>query len=269
MASLNRVLAWSEGQNTVTRNISVGLNDPYGLFVASNGDIYVDNGAVNNRVDKWTSNATSSIAVMNVTSRCISLFVDVNDSLYCSNDLENKVVKVSLNSASSTVALAAGNGTVGSGPYMLFWPNGIYVDLQFNLYVADFNNNRIQFFQPNQLNATTIAGNGAPGTITLRGPLDIVLDADGYLFIVDFGNNRVVGSGPNGFRCVAGCMGTYGSASNELNFPVSISFDSYGNLFIADQNNNRIQKFLLTTNSCGKYFISYSWVNLFEKLVEK
>jgi tripartite motif-containing protein 71 len=250
--SLNQIIALSEGSNTVTQNIYFGLSSPSGIFVTNNGDIYVDNGDVNHRVDKWASSATNSVVVMNVTSRCQSLFVDINDTLYCSNDQENKVVKVSLNGDPSTATIAAGNGTVGSSTNMLYWPNGIFVDLQFNLYVADFGNNRIQFFQPNQLNATTVAGNGAPGTITLSGPLDIVLDADGYLFIVDFGNNRVVGSGPNGFRCTVGCTTMGGFSSNQLNSPHSLSFDSYGNLFIADTSNSRIQKFLLATNSCGK-----------------
>jgi tripartite motif-containing protein 71 len=120
--------------------------------------------------------------------------------------------------------------------------------------VADYGNDRIQFFQPNQLNGSTLAGSGAPGTITLHGPIDVVLDADGYMYIVDSLNNRIIGSGPNGFRCVCGCTGTSGPASYQLNVPRSLSFDSYGNLIIADTNNNRIQKFSLATNSCGKCF---------------
>jgi tripartite motif-containing protein 71 len=252
-ASLNQVVALSEATDTVIQNITFGLNNPYGLFVTNNGDIYVDNGYVNGRVDKWAWNATSSIVVMNVTSRCHSLFIDINDTIYCSQDYENKVVKLSLNSGSNTAIIAAGNGTGGSSSNMLYIPNGIYVDLQFNLYVADYNNDRIQFFKLNQLNATTVAGNGAPGTITLNNPSDVVLDADGYLFIADCNNHRIIGSGPNGFFCVAGCTGISGSAYNQLYHPYSLSFDSDGNLFINDRSNNRIQKFLLATNSCGKF----------------
>jgi hypothetical protein len=249
----SQVLAWSEGINTVTRNISVGSNGPYGLFVASNGDIYVDNGAVNHRVDRWAWNATRSVTVMNVTGRCQSLFIDISDTIYCSNDGAHKVIKLSLNSGSNTAIIAAGNGTAGSASNMLYYPNGIYVDLQFNLYVADYSNSRIQFFELNQLNGSTLAGNGASGTVALNGPSDVVLDADGYLFIADRNNYRIIGSGPNGFRCVAGCTGTSGSASNQLYHPYSLSFDSYGNLYIVDIGNSRIQKFMLATNSCGKY----------------
>ena len=132
----------------------------------------------------------------------------------------------------------------------------IFVDISFNLYVADCLNNRIQLFRPGQLNGTTIAGDGASQSITLSYPADIVLDADGYLFIVDFGNNRIVRLGPNGFQCIVGCTNTGGSAADQLNGPYSLSFDSYGNLFVTDFYNNRIQKFLLATNSCGECFFN-------------
>ena len=109
--------------------------------------------------------------------------------------------------------------------------------------IAD--NNRIQLFQSGQLNATTVAGNTSSTiTISLNCPTGIVLDADKHLFIVDNSNHRIVGSGPNGFRCLVGCNGTGGSASDQLSYPMSLSFDSYGNIFVTDTGNNRIQKFV-------------------------
>jgi hypothetical protein len=249
--SLNQVLVWSQGSNTPTRNISGGLNNPSGIFVTNNGDVYVDNWAYNGQVDMWTSNATNSVVVMNVTSRCRSLFIDINNTLYCANDAQNQVVKASLNTGSTTVTLAAGNGNLGSGVYMLYWPNGIFVDFNLNLYVADYGNNRIQFFQTGRLNGSTIAGTGSSGTIALNGPIDVVLDFDGYLFITDSGNNRIVGSGPSGYRCIVGCTGSGGTASNQFSGPSKLAFDNYGNLFVVDSPNNRIQKFVLVT-TCGK-----------------
>jgi hypothetical protein len=266
--NLNQMLEWTEGTNTLTRNISVGLSSPCGIFATINGDIYVDNGAINHRVDKWSWNATSSIAVMNATSRCHNLFVDINDTLYCSNDLEHKVVKMSLNSGSNMVAMAAGTGTQGSQPDMLYCPNGIFVDMTFSLYVADCGNNRIQLFQPGQVNGTTVVGGGTLSSITLSCPSAVVLDADENLFISDLNNHRIIRKDPSGFQCLLGCSGGSGSAANQLNHPYSLSFDSYGNLFVVDSNNNRIQKFLLATNSCGKCFISYLRNDLLKKLIE-
>ena len=269
LPSLNLVSIWLEGNITPSRTIFSGLNTPYAVFTSITGDIYVDNGKINHRVDKWSWNATTSTAVMNVTSRCMDLFIDQQQTLYCSNDGEHKVVKMSLTSGSSTTTIAAGTGTPGSAAYLLNFPYGIFVNEKLNLYVADWGNNRIQLFQPDQPNATTVAGNGAPGTIALNRPLAVILDADGYLFISDSSNNRIIRSGPFGFQCLLGCSGTAGAASNQLNKPFAISFDSYGNLFVTDTGNNRIQKFLLATNSCGKRLLSYCRTDSFKRLSKK
>ena len=252
--SLNQILVWPEGSDTPTRFISGNLNIPYGIFVTINGDIYVDNGEVNGRVDKWSLNANSSVAVMNVTSRCMYLFVDINQTLYCANDYKHQVVKLSLTSGSNIPIIIAGNGTLGSLPHMLHLPNGIFVDRKFNLYVADYGNNRIQLFRSGQQNGITVVGNGALGTVTLHNPTGVILDADDYLFIVDHSNHRIIRSGPFGYSCLLGCASGSGVASKQLNYPWRLSFDSHGNLFVVDNGNNRIQKFLLTTNSCGKFY---------------
>ena len=246
---LNHVIVWLEGITAPTRVISGGLNYPDSIFVTNNGDIYVDNGFINQQVDKWMVNATSSVKVMDITSECYDMFIDLNSTLYCSLDREHKVVKMSLDDSSKTVTIAAGTGTSGAGPYMFNKPAGILVDIKLNLYVADALNNRIQFFQAGQLNGSTIST--APYTIGR--PNDMAFDADGYLFIIDRAGVRIIGSGSLGFRCIVGCTGVVGSASNQLDFPWQLSFDSYGNLFVADYNNARVQKFFLATNACGKY----------------
>jgi hypothetical protein len=145
-----------------------------------------------------------------------------------------------------------GTGICGNATNMLCNPVGIFVNTNFDLYVADSSNNRIQLFKSGESNATTIIINGTSGPITLLNPRGVVLDADEYLFIVDTANDRIIGSDVNGFRCVAGCSGA-GSEANQLSLPQILSFDSYGNMFVSDSNNNRIQKFILSTNSCGKY----------------
>jgi hypothetical protein len=194
---------------------------------------------------------------MYVGSACYGLFVDINNTLYCSLQDLDQVVTKSLNSDSNIAIIVAGNGTAASPSNMLSHPQGIFVDINLDLYVADYGNNRIQLFQSGQLNATTIAGSESPNTtITLSGPTGIVLDADGYLFIVENNKNRIIGSGPDGFRCIAGCSGN-GSASNQLSSPQTLSFDSYGNMFVTDWGNNRIQKFILLTNSSGKCSMVY------------
>jgi hypothetical protein len=198
----------------------------------------------------------NSTVEMYIGGQCYGLFIDANDGLYCSLGSQHMVVKKLIGDNANNSMIVAGTGVSGSGSNMLNEPRGIFVDLNFNLYVADCLNNRIQRFPSGQLTAVTVAGtgSGASGNISLNCPTGLVLDGNGYLYISDFNNHRIVGSSANGFRCLVGCSGISGSASDQLYNPTSLSFDSYGNLYVADMNNNRIQQFALATNSCGKSF---------------
>ena len=252
MRSGGKVQMWLSGSFNATRTLAVTGSAPCDVFVTSNGDIYVDNGAPQGRVDRWTLNATNATTVMLVDSSCFGLFVDILDNLYCSTDAPHRVVKRSPNDPVNSTLIVAGNGTPGDASNMLHSARGIFVDITLQLYVADCGNNRIQRFPFEQPNGTTVAGVGAPGTIALSCPTDVILDADGNLFIVEYFGNRVVGSGENGFRCIIACTGSNGAASNQLKIPTGISFDKEGNLLVTDSDNNRVQKFLLARNSCGK-----------------
>ena len=142
--------------------------------------------------------------------------------------------------------------TVVAGSFVstLNFPRGIFVDSRASLYVADWGNNRIQVFLRGQTNGTTIAGNGIPNNLTLQTPIGILLDADGSLFILEEGSGRVLRTGTNSYLCLVGCTSP-GNGPTQLSGPSSFHFDNLGNLFVVDRNNFRIQKFLLSSNSCG------------------
>ena len=242
------VRAWVEGTATALRSISGGP----AFFVTANGDVYVNHPS-EPEVDKWSINATSGNRIMWIGGSCRGLFVSANSSLYCSLYTLNQVVSRSVDNPMDRFKLVAGTGCPGSGSDMISAPVGIFVDPNLTLLVADSNNSRVQRFEYGVLNGTTVAGNGVPGTIALSVPTGVVLDSAGYLFIVDSGNNRIFGSDSRGFRCVAGCTNTAGSAANQLSAPQSMSFDSSGNIWVADTGNARIQKFVLQSPSfCGK-----------------
>ncbi|UJR33022.1 hypothetical protein I4U23_020482 [Adineta vaga] len=69
---------WFEGNVNPSRNISNGLRYPYSVFVTGNGDIYVDNGLINKRLEKSALNTTNGTTVMYVEAECAGLFIDVN-----------------------------------------------------------------------------------------------------------------------------------------------------------------------------------------------
>ncbi|CAF1300593.1 unnamed protein product, partial [Didymodactylos carnosus] len=243
-----QLLVYHEGHINPTKINPINSSTPNSIFVTTNGDIYTDNDGV---VLKWISNKNTSDTVMNGISKCYGLFVDINDTLYCSMPRLHQVVRRWMNDSVMTPTIVAGTDKHGPALSELNLPLGIFVDVNFDLYVADCANNRVQLFQLGQSFGITVAGDGSLNpTISLSCPSGIVLDAQKYLFVVDVGNSRIIGSGPNGFRCLVGCRGP-GSQSHQLSFPMSLSFDRSGNMFVADEDNDRIQKYLLK-KSCGK-----------------
>jgi hypothetical protein len=240
----------SEKSGTPTKTIVSNLTFSDGLFVATTGEIYVDNGNNSSHISKWLFNTTYSKIIMYINKGCTSLFV-IDNALYCSINDGHHVIKMFLNNNISILTTAAGTGCPGSTANMLDQPFGIYVDVNFDLYVADTANNRIQLFGHGELSGVTVAGK-TTDPFTLNKPTSVILDGDNYLFIVDSDNHRIIRSGPNGFQCLIGCSTSSCSLPNQLCNPLTAIFDSYGNIFITNQYKNGIQKFILSTNSCGK-----------------
>ena len=205
----------------------------------------------NDQVDKWSLNARNSVTIKNIHGGCSSLFVDINNTLYCSINNGHQVVKAILHGSYGKWMTAAGKGCAGAASNMLNQPNGIFVDTNFDLYVADTGNNRIQKFLHSQLNGETLIDETLVN-FSLNRPTSVILDAEGYLFIVDSGNHRIIRSLPSGFECLIGCSGIPCSTSSPLCEPRTIAFDNVGNLYVTDMNNERVQQFLLARKSCGK-----------------
>jgi hypothetical protein len=249
-----KVQMWFEGNNTSTKTVA-NFSGKLGVFVALNGDIYV-NHASKNEVSVWHWISQSSAPVMQNDGPCYSLFLDTNNTIYCSLYSLNKVVKKSLNNSSNPSVVAAHN---------LQNSLGIFVHINFTLYVADNGNNRIQYFQPGKADGTSVAGTGSSSLVTLDHPTAVVLDADGYLFIVD-GGGHIYGSGPDGFRCLVGCSNS-GSSQGTLSGLRRLSFDSHGNIFATDAENYQIRKFILATNSCSKYLNTWLKSNIENKKI--
>lgn len=251
----NQILIWSNSSNNQSVRILNGFNSTGSLIVTIDDDIYVNSGYHYHEIFKWSANTDNKTFITNVWSMCSDLFLSVDNYLYCSMPYSHRVVRRHLINSSSTIVDVAGIGCSGLTADMLYNPHGIFVHTNSSLYVADCGNDRIQLFQYQQRNGTTIAGNGAPGTIILNCPIDVVFDGKEHLFIIDQGKHRIVRSMSDGFRCIAGCSEVAGFAPDQLNTPRAMVFDSHGNIFVIDQANNRIQKFLLLTDGCGEYSI--------------
>lgn len=135
-------------------------------------------------------------------------------------------------------------------------PYGVKVNAG-NIYIADYNNNRIRRIDPAGT-ITTVAGSwstgysgdGGPATsASLNGPIDVFVDA-GNIFIADLGNNcvRKVDGQTSiiatfaGSCTHAGYSGDGGPAvSALLGAPRGISGDAAGNVYIADRDRHVIR----------------------------
>jgi hypothetical protein len=124
----------------VTRTISGNLSNSIAIFVTTNGDIYIDNGASNGRVDKWTSCTNTWTSVIYFNAPCFSLFVDINNTTYCSMRDHHQVVRKWLTDNANTSSIAAGTSTLGFTSNTFHNPHGIFLDANFDLYVADSGN---------------------------------------------------------------------------------------------------------------------------------
>ena len=252
----NRTTLWTWAvENVYTEPVSISINriSVYStLFVTEDKYLYFETTKHPGRIVRRALNSTDNATVAQFAAECHGLFIDTNNTLYCSIMGQHRVEVKSLNDTfAGPVATRAGVGGYGSLANQLQNPWGIFVDTNFDLYVADASNNRIQLFRLGNDSATTLVGSGTHGSNSLWFPTDVILDADANLYIADNNQHRIVRVTPIGFQCIAGCSGTSGSAAHQIYVAYSLRFDSYGNLFVVDERNFRVQKFLLTSR-CRK-----------------
>jgi hypothetical protein len=141
--------------------------------------------------------------------------------------------------------VAGGNGA-GSSANQLYYPFGVFVDGNGNVYVCDQTNQRIMKWAPGATSGVTVAGgNGAgSGANQLNYPAGVFVDTSGNVYVADNGNHRVQKWSPGATYgiTVAGATGSAGSSPLQLWGPIGVFVDGTGNVYVCDNGNNRIQK---------------------------
>jgi ABC-type Fe3+ transport system permease subunit len=134
-----------------------------------------------------------------------------------------------------------GWGRLGDGPGEFSRAEGLGIDAQDRIYVADSCNHRIQIFTGDGkfLRAHGKAGSGV-GEFSY--PFDIRVDAAGRQYVCEFGNHRIQIFDANDQPLEI--LGGPGGDPGQFSEPWSIALDSKGNLYVADALNHRVQKFL-------------------------
>lgn len=256
---------------------TVAVGSSHGVAVDSSGNVYYTRNVPDCGVLKLTPAGTATTVAGSGTCGYSGddgpataaqlgwlehgLAVDRTGNLYIVDDL--RIRKVTPDGIIRTVAGTGRQGNSGDGgpatSGLLNLPEGLAVDGQGNLYIADSQNNSIRKVTPAGI-ITTVAGrltsnfgfsgDGGPAkTAELAYPHGVALDASGNLYIADTGNQRIRKVLPNGTistvagRDPGGFSGDGGPATAaQLHGPLGTVVDASGNLYIADRENQRVRK---------------------------
>ncbi|MFI5163357.1 MAG: hypothetical protein ACHQHN_18910 [Sphingobacteriales bacterium] len=244
----------------------VAMYPTTGLVVDANGNLYITDfsGSSINRISPsgvLTSFAGSSVGSADGAGSAasfnlpISFAIDAANNIYVADAANNLIRKVT---PAGVVTTLAGSGVIGSangkGAAASFnFPQGIALDNNENVYVADTGNDLIRKITPDG-NVTTLAGtvaagkaNGTGTAATFNIPQGLAVDAAGNLFVADAGNNLIRKI------TLAGLVTTFagsGSAESDdgvgteasFNFPNALTIVPNGNLFVTEAHGHNLSK---------------------------
>ena len=198
-------------------------------------------------------------AINATLSFAYGLAVDRAGNIFICDEGNNVIRKID---SGGTITTYAGNGTAGfsgdGGPATqasLNFPYAVLPDSAGNLYISDFNNDRVRKVNASQ-NINTFAGDGSTGctgdggfatAASIGGPRGLILNS-GNLLIAGGGCSKVrtVSLSSHIITAVAGSTSGYDGDGNP---PLSSRFvgegglliDKSGNLVIVDRGNDRVR----------------------------
>lgn len=270
------------------------LDEPKGVAVDAKGNIYIVD-ALNFRIREVnvSTGIISTVAgigsagyngdgILATTAKIggaanAGIAFDTSGNFYIADAGNNRIRKVTI--STGIISTVAGNGTSGySGDggaatsAELYGPTGVAIDAKGNIYISDFDNQRIRKVTASTGLINTVAGTGVGGyngdgipatSADLNAPFAILVDANDNLYIdtedsIGSANQfsdkiRKVTASTGLISTIAGdsIQGFSGdgglATSAELYLPHGIALDAKGNLYIADASNHRIREVSAST----------------------
>lgn len=253
------------------------VSTPSGIAVDNQGNIFVTD-FQNNYIYKINTNGTKSIYAGNGSAGSANgmataasfnnpggIAIDALGNLFLADQQNNKIREIT---PAGVVTTFAGNGNAGANDGIGLAasfnnPDGLVVDKQGNVYVADTKNNLIRKITPAGV-VTTFAGSGSPGNTDGTGiaasfnyPTSVAIDASGNLYVADYKNNLIRKITPNGVVTTLAGTGSAGNingvgASASFNAPLGLVVDTFGNMYISDAGNYLVRIIILTGYTIDK-----------------
>ena len=221
------------------------MDEPYCVYVDALDTVYVCD-SKNNRIQKWTSGASTGTTVAghsggNSGSNSAKLdyptglTFDKNGDMYVVDQLNNRVQKFSPPSSSGA--------TVANG---LDKPTSVAVDDNLNVYVTDTENNRVLKFPSGSTSGSSAFSGGSfdkPYGITFQN------SSSNQIYVSDISNKKVQLWTIGASSATSTVSETAGGTTN-FNEPGSIIVDPYGNIYVADYQNKKVKRCCAGQNTC-------------------
>lgn len=189
--------------------------------------------------------------------------IDAQGRIYVSDTLHQVVRRIELDGTIETVAGTGIAGDSGDGgpatSAQLSNPNGLAIDAQGRLVIADVLNNKVKRVENGII--TTIAGTGSPGSTGDTGPAtsaklfnpnDVAIDPQGRVLIADTYNSKIRRIETDGTIVTVAGTGLSGydgdhvqAMTTRLAFPYYVGVDGAGRILIADTSNHRVRRVAL------------------------
>jgi DNA-binding beta-propeller fold protein YncE len=221
------------------------LEMPRSVAVNSQGEIFVSEYGLVERVQKFRLSTNAAVGDRGSPGRRPALQA-------LPLDLHLTDAEALAQTRPTRAEFLASYGKPGGAPGEFNRAEGICVDAQDRLYVADSCNHRVQVFTSDGKFLREFGKPGsAPGELSY--PYDVKVDAAGNVFVCEFGNSRIQvfdGAGKS-----VEIIGGAGGRPGQFNNPWGIALDSHGNIYVADALNHRVQKLVRrgqTASSVGQ-----------------